>query len=109
MPMVGRTIEAIREAGLRDGIRIIVGGAPLNEVFAAEVGADGYAPRRQRRRSRIASTARLSAAAAERQDARNRPRSRSRRTSRRTSGRSSVDRMRGARGGLHAEPSTPGH
>jgi 5-methyltetrahydrofolate--homocysteine methyltransferase len=44
MPMLGRTIDAIREAGLRDGIRIIVGGAPINEAFAAEVGADGYAP-----------------------------------------------------------------
>jgi methanogenic corrinoid protein MtbC1 len=44
MPMVGRTIEAIRDAGLREGIRIIVGGAPVNETFAAEVGADGYAP-----------------------------------------------------------------
>jgi 5-methyltetrahydrofolate--homocysteine methyltransferase len=44
MPMIGRTIDAIREAGLRDGIRIIVGGAPINEAFAAEVGADGYAP-----------------------------------------------------------------
>ena len=44
MPQVGRTIEAICAAGLRDGIRIIVGGAPLNDAFAVEVGADGYAP-----------------------------------------------------------------
>jgi methanogenic corrinoid protein MtbC1 len=44
MPMVGRTIEAIRDAGLRDGLRIIVGGAPINTEFAALVGADGYAP-----------------------------------------------------------------
>ena len=44
MPMVGRTIDAIRDAGLRDTVRIIVGGAPINEAFAAEVGADGYAP-----------------------------------------------------------------
>jgi methanogenic corrinoid protein MtbC1 len=44
MPMVGRTIEAIRDAGLCEVIRIIVGGAPVNETFAAEVGADGYAP-----------------------------------------------------------------
>lgn len=43
-PQVGRTIEAIRAAGLRDGLRIIIGGAPIDESFAAEVGADGYAP-----------------------------------------------------------------
>ena len=44
MPQIGRTIEAIREAGLRDGIRIMIGGAPINETFAGQVGADGYAP-----------------------------------------------------------------
>ena len=44
MPMVGRTIDAIRDAGLRDAVRIIVGGAPINDAFAAQVGADGYAP-----------------------------------------------------------------
>lgn len=44
MPQVGRTIVAIREAGLRDEVRIIIGGAPIDDAFAAEVGADGYAP-----------------------------------------------------------------
>jgi methanogenic corrinoid protein MtbC1 len=44
MPQVGRTIDAIRDAGVRDGVRIIVGGAPINETFADQVGADGYAP-----------------------------------------------------------------
>jgi 5-methyltetrahydrofolate--homocysteine methyltransferase len=44
MPQVGRTIAAIRDAGLRDGVRIIIGGAPINEAFRNEVGADGYAP-----------------------------------------------------------------
>jgi 5-methyltetrahydrofolate--homocysteine methyltransferase len=43
-PQIGRTIEAIRAAGLRDGVRIIVGGAPIDEAFATDVGADGYAP-----------------------------------------------------------------
>jgi 5-methyltetrahydrofolate--homocysteine methyltransferase len=38
------TIEALRQAGLRDGIRILVGGAPVTERFAREIGADGYAP-----------------------------------------------------------------
>jgi methanogenic corrinoid protein MtbC1 len=44
MPQVGRTIEAIRAAGLRDDVRIIIGGAPIDDAFAAQVGADGYAP-----------------------------------------------------------------
>jgi methanogenic corrinoid protein MtbC1 len=44
MPQVGRTIDALRDAGLRDGVRIIIGGAPINEAFRDEVGADGYAP-----------------------------------------------------------------
>jgi len=43
-PQVGRTIEAVRAAGLRDTVRIIVGGAPIDAAFAAEAGADGYAP-----------------------------------------------------------------
>jgi methanogenic corrinoid protein MtbC1 len=44
MPQVARTIDAIREAGLRDGVKLMVGGAPINEAFAARVGADGTAP-----------------------------------------------------------------
>jgi len=38
------TINAIEEAGLRDKIKIIVGGAPVTQAFADEIGADGYAP-----------------------------------------------------------------
>jgi 5-methyltetrahydrofolate--homocysteine methyltransferase len=37
------TIEAIRQAGLRDQVRIIVGGAPITKTYADEIGADGYA------------------------------------------------------------------
>jgi 5-methyltetrahydrofolate--homocysteine methyltransferase len=37
------TIEAIREAGLRDQVRIIIGGAPITKSYADEIGADGYA------------------------------------------------------------------
>jgi 5-methyltetrahydrofolate--homocysteine methyltransferase len=36
------TIDAIREAGLRRSVKVLVGGAPLNERYAAEIGADGY-------------------------------------------------------------------
>ena len=36
-------IEAIKAAGLRDQVRIIVGGAPITKTYADEIGADGYA------------------------------------------------------------------
>ncbi len=38
------TIEVIKKAGLRNQVKMIVGGAPLTEKFAKEIGADGYAP-----------------------------------------------------------------
>lgn len=37
------TIEAIRQAGMRDQVRIIIGGAPITKAYADEIGADGYA------------------------------------------------------------------
>jgi len=36
-------IKAIAAAGLRDTVKILIGGAPISTVFAAEIGADGYA------------------------------------------------------------------
>jgi len=36
-------IEAIKEAGLREQVRIIIGGAPITKTYADEIGADGYA------------------------------------------------------------------
>lgn len=42
MPNMGRTIEAIEEAGLRDAVKVMVGGAPLSQEFADDMGADGY-------------------------------------------------------------------
>ncbi len=44
MPMMRRTIEAIVEGGLRDQVKILVGGAPVNQEFADQIGADGFAP-----------------------------------------------------------------
>ena len=38
------TIEALKNEGLRDKVKVIVGGAPLTTSFANEIGADGYAP-----------------------------------------------------------------
>ena len=43
MPNMGKTVEAIEEAGLRDKVRIMMGGASLSQEFADEMGADGYA------------------------------------------------------------------
>ena len=37
-------IEALKEAGLRDKVKVLVGGAPISEQFAKQSGADGYAP-----------------------------------------------------------------
>lgn len=36
------TIKALQEAGLRDAVKIIVGGAPVTQDFAGQIGADGY-------------------------------------------------------------------
>jgi 5-methyltetrahydrofolate--homocysteine methyltransferase len=44
MPMIKTTIDEVKESGLRDQIKIMVGGAPVDQQFADEVGADGYAP-----------------------------------------------------------------
>jgi 5-methyltetrahydrofolate--homocysteine methyltransferase len=37
-------INAIKAAGLRSKVKIIVGGAPVTDEFANQIGADGYAP-----------------------------------------------------------------
>ncbi len=44
MPMMKKSLESIEEAGLRDSLKVIVGGAPVNQAFADEIGADGFAP-----------------------------------------------------------------
>jgi 5-methyltetrahydrofolate--homocysteine methyltransferase len=43
MQQMKGTIEALRAAGLRDGVKVLVGGAPVTQAFADEIGADGYA------------------------------------------------------------------
>ena len=43
MPMLGETVAAVEASGLRSGVDIIVGGAPVNPDYAALIGADGYA------------------------------------------------------------------
>ncbi len=38
------TIETLREAGLRDGVKVMIGGAPVTQEFADAIGADHYGP-----------------------------------------------------------------
>jgi len=42
MRAMAQTIKAIEEAGLRDQVKIMVGGAPVDAAFAERIGADGY-------------------------------------------------------------------
>jgi 5-methyltetrahydrofolate--homocysteine methyltransferase len=44
MVQMKATIEALEEAGVRDSIKVMIGGAPVTEAFAKEIGADAYAP-----------------------------------------------------------------
>jgi 5-methyltetrahydrofolate--homocysteine methyltransferase len=44
MPMMKTTIEAITAEGLREQVKIIVGGAPLTDSYARQIGADGFVP-----------------------------------------------------------------
>lgn len=44
MPNMGKVIELLTEKRLRDKVKIIVGGASVNEQFAQSIGADSYAP-----------------------------------------------------------------
>ena len=42
MKHMGDVIEALTESGLRDSVKVIIGGAPVSEEFAVSIGADGY-------------------------------------------------------------------
>jgi len=44
MPMFKANINALEKAGLRDQVIVMVGGAPVTQNYADEIGADGYAP-----------------------------------------------------------------
>ena len=43
MPMMKQILDAIVESGLRDQVKVLVGGAPVTQAFAEEIGADGFA------------------------------------------------------------------
>jgi 5-methyltetrahydrofolate--homocysteine methyltransferase len=44
MTTMKATIDALNEAGLRDQVKVMIGGAPITDAFAKEIGADGCAP-----------------------------------------------------------------
>ena len=44
MPNMKVTIEALKLAGVRDRVKVLVGGAPVTEEYARQIGADGFAP-----------------------------------------------------------------
>ena len=44
MPKMGVTIDAMREAGVLENVKVMVGGAPVTAEFAEKIGANGYAP-----------------------------------------------------------------
>ena len=44
MPGMRATIDALKSAGLRKQVKVIVGGAPVTETFAKDIGADGHSP-----------------------------------------------------------------
>ena len=44
MPNMKNTVEALKAAGLRDKVKVIIGGAPVTDAYAKQIGADGYSP-----------------------------------------------------------------
>lgn len=44
MPSMEKTIQALQEAGIRDQVTVLIGGAPITDDYAAQIGADGSAP-----------------------------------------------------------------
>ena len=44
MPSMKDVVKAVGDSGLKDKIKVIIGGAPLTQSYADEIGADGYAP-----------------------------------------------------------------
>jgi 5-methyltetrahydrofolate--homocysteine methyltransferase len=44
MPAMKKVIDVFKETGIRDKVKIMVGGAPVTQEYADEIGADGYAP-----------------------------------------------------------------
>lgn len=43
-PFMKRTLDALVEAGVRENVKVMVGGAPVTQIYAGEIGANGYTP-----------------------------------------------------------------
>jgi len=44
MPSMSATIKALEEAGVREKVKVMIGGAPVTDAFAKQIGADGFSP-----------------------------------------------------------------
>ena len=44
MPNMKATIDALKAAGLREKVKVMIGGAPVTDSYAQQIGADGYSP-----------------------------------------------------------------
>ena len=44
MPALDATVKALADAGVRDQVKIMIGGAPVTQEFCEEIGADAYTP-----------------------------------------------------------------
>jgi 5-methyltetrahydrofolate--homocysteine methyltransferase len=44
MPNIKTVIEALKAAGVRDQVKVLVGGAPITQGYADSIGADGFSP-----------------------------------------------------------------
>ncbi len=44
MPNMKSTIDALKAAGLREKVKVMIGGAPVTDAYAKQIGADGYSP-----------------------------------------------------------------
>jgi 5-methyltetrahydrofolate--homocysteine methyltransferase len=44
MSNMQNTIKALDTAGLRDAVKVVIGGAPVTDAYARQIGADAYAP-----------------------------------------------------------------
>ena len=44
MNNMGKTVQALQESGLRDQVKVIIGGAPVTDAYAQQIGADAFAP-----------------------------------------------------------------
>lgn len=43
MPSMAQTVKLLQESGLRNQVKVMIGGAPITDAYAKEIGADGYA------------------------------------------------------------------